>query len=150
VYAVLSERELKGAILTKSDENSVDMIRVVVLYREYESLPIPGVNDSYKLLSQFQRTRAQVLIIPLDDLEIWRSRPDVLSVEPDYLVYPQQFTVDALNPQGETIPYAISLIQADDPRIPLADTTTDCFRICIVDSGVSLPHPDLVRICIEM
>jgi hypothetical protein len=47
-------------------------------------------------------------------------------------------------PLSETVPWGVTAIQATDPTVPLPDTSLPCFKVCIVDSGFSLGHVDLV------
>jgi hypothetical protein len=47
-------------------------------------------------------------------------------------------------PSSETVPWGVTAIQATDPSVPPPDTSLPCFKVCIVDSGFSLGHVDLV------
>jgi hypothetical protein len=46
----------------------------------------------------------------------------------------------------ENIPYGISAVQGDLQGIPLASVASDdvdCFRVCVIDSGLLVGHPDI-------
>jgi serine protease len=52
-------------------------------------------------------------------------------------------------PEAETVPWGIPVVQADDVTVPPPDPSQPCFTICIVDSGFSIRHEDLVRTCMD-
>jgi hypothetical protein len=53
-------------------------------------------------------------------------------------------------PMAEAVPWGIGEIQADDPSVPFPDPAKPCFKVCIVDSGFSLGHEDLVCAPVRM
>jgi serine protease len=55
-----------------------------------------------------------------------------------------------VSPSAETIPWGIPVVQADDVTVPPPDPSQPCFTICIVDSGFSLRHEDLVCKCVRI
>jgi hypothetical protein len=59
---------------------------------------------------------------------------NVAYVEQDSLAYPT----------AETTPWGIPAIQASDATVPAPDPSSPCFKICVVDSGFSVGHEDLV------
>ena len=59
------------------------------------------------------------------------NRPDIVRIERDAERYPL----------AQTTPYGISMVQANDPALAFSDTTSA--KVCIIDSGYDLDHPDL-------
>jgi hypothetical protein len=59
---------------------------------------------------------------------------NIAYVEQDSLVYPM----------AESTPWGIQAIQANDVTVPAPDPSSPCFTICVVDSGFSVGHEDLV------
>jgi hypothetical protein len=62
---------------------------------------------------------------------------NIAYIEQDSLVYPM----------AESTPWGIRTIQANDVTVPAPDPSSPCFTICVVDSGFSVGHEDLVCNC---
>lgn len=67
--------------------------------------------------------------IPAQALEGLRNHPAIEYIEPDAPRYPY----------GQTTPYGISMVQADQ----VGDAAASGRTVCIIDSGYDLGHPDL-------
>jgi serine protease len=113
-------------------------------------VPQPWIKEHYAgahYISQLTRTKRDTTVfaiaIPKYLLPSLRNDPMVESVQDNPLVYPMQvstpFTTEFMGwgltmVQGSTLPGS---------TIPPPQASSDCFKICIVDSGVLLRHPDL-------
>jgi hypothetical protein len=90
---------------------------------------------------RYNRTNAVALTLPVSQLpslllERTRSSSGVSYIQED--TSSKLFV--------ETIPYGISAVQGDLQGIPLASTASDdvdCFRVCVIDSGLMVEHPDI-------
>ena len=82
----------------------------------------------------------QIMSLPDDDVEVmtfeskeeleyWEQRDDVEYIEPDYM----------LNLFSETTPYGINSVKA----LSVSDTAVSNQKVCVVDSGYDINHPDL-------
>lgn len=120
------------------DHETEDLIRVVVGMRDGITNPFVDGFDGYQLDYDYKYANAKVVTLPRSELAALQNDSRVAYWEEDFDVYPQQVF------QAETVPWGISTIQADTTSIPLADPN-GCFKVCIVDSGLLLPHPDIVR-----
>jgi serine protease len=78
---------------------------------------------------EFPQFRKVAAWLPEAALTALQNNPNVRSIEED----PQRF------PLAETIPYGISMVQADQ----VSDAGAGNQKICIIDSGYSVLHPDL-------
>ncbi|WP_181918895.1 S8 family serine peptidase [Wenzhouxiangella sediminis] len=72
---------------------------------------------------------AVAVSIPEQALNGLRNNPNVISVEEDARVYPM----------AETVPYGITMVQADQ----LSDSNAGGINVCIIDSGYHAGHFDL-------
>jgi len=68
-------------------------------------------------------------ITSIEDLEYWQDRDDVEYVEKDTRVYPL----------AESTPWGINAVKA----MSVSDSTIFNQRVCIIDSGYDINHPDL-------
>lgn len=89
------------------------------------------------IYSQFSRLNTLAARIPRSQLLELADDPDVDFVEEDYRLYRN----------GETVPYGIELSQGLSDVIPRSFESTACndpnsFKIGIIDSGLSITHPD--------
>jgi hypothetical protein len=66
-------------------------------------------------------------------------------IQDDNIAYVEQDSL--MYPMAETIPWGIPAIQANDVTVPAPDPSAPCFTICVVDSGFSVGHEDLVCNC---
>jgi serine protease len=44
---------------------------------------------------------------------------------------------------SETVPWGIVAVQGTDPAIPLPDRSNECFKICVIDTGLLVSHDDI-------
>jgi serine protease len=82
---------------------------------------------------EFPRFRRLAVWLPETALAGLQNNPNVRSIEVD----PERV------PYGETVPYGISMVQADKVTY---DAINGDRKVCIIDSGYSLAHPDLPKI----
>jgi hypothetical protein len=91
---------------------------------------------------RYSRTNAVALTLPVSQLDALLLKQTRSS---SGLSYIQKDTISKL--YAETIPYGISAVQGDLQGIPLAsiasDDVDDCFRVCVIDSGLLVDHPDI-------
>jgi len=89
---------------------------------------------------ELQSDPHQIMSLPDDDVEVmtfeseeellhWENREDVEFVEPDHMM--ELF--------AETVPYGINSVKALD----VDDSSISNQKVCIVDSGYDINHPDL-------
>jgi hypothetical protein len=137
---LLAFRLVDGRLQSQSDgrglqvDDNDDVVDVIVGYKNRAAMPnfegrMPSSN-----VRQFDRTNAVAMQIPISELNSLQDDPDVAYVEEDSIMH--LF--------AETIPWGIPAIQAHTTLIPRPNTTDDCFKICIVDSGLLVRHPDIV------
>jgi hypothetical protein len=126
--------ETRGERFLQSDE---EMINVIVKYKDTlsrSSLRSVSIPQGGILNKQFRRVNAAALSIPAKDMAALESNPDVEYVEKDEMMFRS----------SEKLGYGVSAIQADSDKIPSPDPSTDCFNICVIDSGLLISHPDIV------
>lgn len=128
-------------------EDREETVRVVIGFPdEIQQSRFEAVAGSDRSLDfqnwvRYNRTNAIALTLPVSQLdalllEQTRSSSSFSYVEKDRIsrLY------------GETTPYGISAVQGDMP-ISLGVSTTasndDCFKICVIDSGLMVAHPDI-------
>jgi hypothetical protein len=111
-----------------------DSINVLVGYKNRAAMPKFDGRRALSNVRQFERTNAVAMQISVGDLDSLQNDPDVAYVEDDSIVH--LF--------AEKVPWGIPAIQADTTIIPRPNATNDCFKICIVDSGLLVRHPDIV------
>ena len=89
---------------------------------------------------ELQSDPHQIMSIPDDDVEVmtfeteeelllWEQRDDVEYIEPDHMM--ELFS--------ETVPYGINSVKA----LSVSDSNVSNRKVCIVDSGYDINHPDL-------
>jgi hypothetical protein len=100
--------------------------------------------DGMLVTAHFERTNAMGLKVHKSQLESLLNDPAVAYVEHDRLMYPMAVASSANDPWG------LEVIQAHSPNIPdgtPAQTQTSsnpCFKVCVVDGGLLVDHPDIV------
>ena len=82
-----------------------------------------------QIAHEFPQFRKLAAWLPEPALAALRSNPNVLSIDEDPLRFPF----------AETVPYGISMVQADLVTEPAESSR----KVCIIDSGYSRNHPDL-------
>ena len=94
-----------------------------------------GTNDVEALPS----INAYVAHASDEQIAALKSNPSVATVERDPKRYLPAITPWAIEPQAETTPYGISMVQANQ----LSDSASGNSKVCIMDTGYTLGHPDL-------
>jgi subtilisin family serine protease len=82
-----------------------------------------------EVVHEFPQFRMVAAWLPEAALDALRNNPNIRSIEED----PERF------PLAETTPYGISMVQATQ----VSDAMAGNRKVCIIDSGYSLGHPDL-------
>ena len=88
-------------------------------------------------------TNAVAIEVPLSALQGLKNNPNVEYVEEDHIRYPFALTTPSTGTPyatGQSVPYGIKLVQADQ----LPDTNAGNRKVCIIDSGIDRSHEDLV------
>ena len=95
-----------------------------------------------EVIHQFPEFAAVAARLPEQALRGLRNNPNVRLIEADARRYPMQTTTswsDKVLASGETLPYGIQMVQADQ----LSDASAGTRKVCIIDSGYFLNHDDL-------
>jgi hypothetical protein len=134
-----------GRILEPQDERSLlddeEMINVIVKYKDSDgtlsrsSSSSPWVPQGGILKKKFRRVNAAALRIKAKDMAAMESNADVEYVEEDGMMYLSS---------EEVVGFGVSAIQANTDKIPSPDLSAGCFKICVIDSGLLIAHPDIV------
>jgi serine protease len=111
-----------------------DYVSVIVGYKTRAAMAKFGDRRVLRNVKKFERMNAVAMQIPVSELHSLHNDTDVAYVEEDTIVH--LFT--------EEVPWGIPAIQADTPIISRPNLDNDCFKICIVDSGLLVRHPDIV------
>jgi hypothetical protein len=129
----LQSRSEGGGLEFDDDDNYVS---VIVGYKTRAAMANFGPDDRRVLrnVRQFERMDAVTMQIPVSELDSLQNDPDVAYVEEDTMVH--LF--------AEERSWGIPAIQADTTSIPSPNSDNDCFKICIIDSGLLVRHPDIV------
>jgi hypothetical protein len=126
-----------------------EMINVIVGFKERSHIFLRNQSNAYSRVSwptglpvthKISRINAEVVRIVRKDMQLLTNDPDVAYVEEDGIRYLA----------SETVPWGIPAIQANGTQVPAPDKKNfepdeRCFNICIIDTGIHLTHPDLVR-----
>lgn len=112
-----------------------ELVTVVISYN-----PAVKYTRGYHVHSDFNRTVAKVETITKSELNAFLDDPLVDAVDEDVPAYPMSVFTE----QGDELPWGISEVKADSKSIPAPDPSSDCFKICVVDTGVLVSHTDLV------
>jgi hypothetical protein len=95
-----------------------------------------GSSEAAKVRHKFKRTKAVAMTIPAIQWAEIEADPSVAYIEEDGISY--QFT--------ETVPWGINTVQGNDTSVPPAmimSSNSDCFKICVIDSGLFVGHSDI-------
>jgi serine protease len=93
-----------------------------------------------QLVRQLGRINAVAAELSAEQVTALRQDARVAYVEPDPVRKPFLPTsVSAVTPQSETVPYGISMVQADQ----LGDASIGNRKVCIIDTGYDGTHEDL-------
>jgi Peptidase inhibitor I9 len=101
-------------------------------------------DESFTLLRAYRRVNSVAAVVRQSEIPRLQQSEMVDYVETDERMYLMQATTGS-----ETISWGIPAIQANSPNIPLPPPPTSwdaCFKVCVVDSGLSTNHPDIVRL----
>ena len=113
-------------------------VKVIIGLKKTNLNPFSKTGQEFKggsIKSEFLRTNAITRTIPVLEFSEYENDPNVEFIEIDYPV--EQY--------AEETPWGISAVQADIPSfIPLPDPNADCFKVCIIDSGLLVSHFDIV------
>ena len=133
---------------TGADESATDDERYIVTFRSSGTRSEDTAAGARAVAAARGRVarelpgiRAVSAWLPEQALESLRHRPDVESIEVDarrYLMASGPPWSDT-NENGETIPYGIGMVQADQ----LSDVAAGNRKICIIDTGYYRAHDDL-------
>jgi serine protease len=132
----LADARLGHVVDERSPELGDDSVNVLVGYKS--GLARRNIQSrSNRIYSQFSRLNTLAARIPRSQLLALADDPDVDFVEED----------DPLYKHGETVPYGIEMSQGLSNVIPRSFNSTACddpnsFKIGIIDSGLSISHPD--------
>jgi len=137
-------RNLRSDTTDEGEEPRI--VNVIVGYKSRNKIPITvtaACEKKNSLRSYYKRTAAVAVSVPADELDAIDNDEDVLYVEEDLRVFPH----------SETVPWGIQAIQASQPysakTIPLPQSNNKdvgCrIKVCVVDSGLFVDHPDIVR-----
>ena len=99
---------------------------------------------NHTVTTRLERSNAVALTVSKELLNELLMDPNVDFIERDHLDYPQyeDYYLDSTN--GEVKSWGIKATQAHSAKIPNAVISTPCFKICVVDSGLFVDHPDIV------
>jgi hypothetical protein len=98
---------------------------------------IQALPQGVEVLYRYKYINAVVVEMDKALVSVLVQDSDVEYVQEDSMVYPMV----------ETVTWGIPAIQANDATVPPPDPTKPCFTICVVDSGFSVGHEDLVCTC---
>ena len=132
--------------LLQAVRSRISMLRGQV--QEEEQLPViigfaPGndelrdnIESRHVVRKKFQRINALSALISRTELLDLQQNPDVLYVDQDVMVYPDE-------EDDEPILYGLNMVQAFDPVIPAFNISAACsdpnsFKVGIVDSGLAM------------
>jgi subtilisin family serine protease len=93
--------------------------------------------NSKRIYSQFAKFNTVAASVPSYNLQALADDPDIVFIEEDYTLYKN----------GESTPFGIELTQGLSTVIPRNFESSACndpnsFKIGIIDSGLSISHPD--------
>ena len=134
--------------------------RVWVTYQDGKGADVLKTltSRSAKIIYDFPELGAYVVSMPAASLNGVLNNPFVLDVEEDALRYPIQdeaaqvaaAALEVVDPDGDTVPYGIDLVQARDVWDANRDGAVDAGAptganrtVCIIDSGYYQDHDDL-------
>jgi hypothetical protein len=126
-----SNRYLQG------NASNDEMIDVIVGYKSSANVASLSSSSSTGTVSapRSKRTNTAAARISASELITLQNDPDVAYVERNNMKYLY----------SETTPWGIDAVQGGfNNIIPTPSTSKDCFKVCVVDSGFLLGHPDLV------
>jgi subtilisin family serine protease len=118
-----------------------DKIRVVVAFQPGKAADIHKAAAAAHgaVVHEIFGMDAMALEVPAQALKGLQNNPNVLYVEEDEKRYALSLTKQG-GPAGQSMPYGISMVQAD----LLSDASAGNRKLCIVDSGIDANHEDLV------
>ena len=136
-----------------NDDSNSETSRKIVVFKQGTSDEtrdkVLGVRFASRKIKRLENSRADVLE-NVSDTEIadLKTNPNVLRVETDAIATIQVRDAretakggGGVTIQAQTLPWGISKIQAN--QVWLSGNTADPIKVGIIDTGISLSHPDL-------
>jgi subtilisin len=124
LYRTLQDEETVRVVIGFQDEQS---------HTEFEARWNTDRSSSALQQVRYKRTIAVAMNIPMTQWADIENDPSVAYVEEDTKSY--LFS--------ERVPYGIVAVQGTDPAIPLPDPSNECFKICVIDTGLLVSHDDI-------
>lgn len=121
------------------DGSLVPMVDVVVGVAEGDE-PLREDEILGSVIAEFERSPARVARVTPSELVSLKQNNRFTYLEPDGVNH--MHNIIRRRVQNE-VPWTLEQIQATDERIP-RENTGECVKVCLVDSGVLVEHPDLV------
>ncbi|WP_395405710.1 S8 family serine peptidase [Pseudoduganella sp. UC29_106] len=118
-----------------------DKVRVVVSFQPGKAAEIHKAAAAAHgaVVHEIFGMDAMALEVPTQALKGLQNNPNVLYVEEDEKRYALALSKQGAT-GGQSVPYGISMVQADQ----LSDASAGNRKVCIVDSGIDANHEDLV------
>jgi Peptidase inhibitor I9 len=123
-----------------SQDDEMTQLLTSTVFRQF----VQDNDESFTLLRAYRRVNSAAVVVRQSEIPLLEQSEMVDYVEADETMYLMQATTGS-----ETISWGIPAIQANSPNIPLPPPPTSwdaCFKVCVVDSGLSTNHPDIVRL----
>jgi len=139
----IAQGRISGRVVGETERDLTtdgeEMINVVVGYSNEESSTFQA-HEGRRYLSQFdvrtrfKRANAISMRIRASEVHMLEQDPDVTYVEEDIKMYPL----------SEEYPWGVNLVNGNSAdSIPSPKSGENCFKICVVDTGVRVEHPDI-------
>jgi len=142
---------LNGLVATRSEEVEMMSSSVSKQFIGPNKATLSDFLDRFggRVTAELTSTHAVAIELPREQLaELERDTTFVEYVEWDRLVYPQQQRTGAQSISSSSSQWANNLIGLNTANIPPAPRdqigNDFCFRLCVVDAGVLVSHPDIV------
>jgi len=136
-----------AAVSAKSDANSdSETSRKIVVFKDGASGEVRdkvlGARLSARRIKRFENSFKADVVERMTEAEaaLLAANPNVLRVETDAVATIQAHNVTI---QAQTLPWGISKIKAD--QVWPSGNTADPVKVGVIDTGISLSHPDLAN-----
>ncbi|MGO4379272.1 S8 family serine peptidase [Pseudoduganella sp. RAF53_2] len=121
-----------------------DKVRVVVAFQPGAAAAVRSAAAAAHgaVAHEIYGMDAMAIEVPPQALQGLQHNPNVLYIEQDEKRYPMALRKAGGTPgnSAQTIPYGISMVQADQ----LSDASAGNRKLCIVDSGIDANHEDII------